>query len=162
MTILARTYAACAIALIAGAAIFTTVAFAQQGGTAQEARAMLDKAVAAVKADKTKALDMFNKGEGGFLDRDLYVFCNNTSDSKIVAIGNPNAKQLLGTDARTLKDANGKAYGQEIFAAEQKPEGQITEISGYLFARPTDPKPVPKNSFVTRVGDLGCGVGYYL
>jgi len=42
------------------------------------------------------------------------------------------------------------------------PEGQITEISGYLFARPTDPKPVPKNSFVTRVGDLGCGVGYYL
>jgi hypothetical protein len=24
-----------------------------------------------------------------------------------------------------------------------------------------DPKPVPKVSFVTRVGDLGCGVGYY-
>jgi len=40
-------------------------------------------------------------------------------------------------------------------------EGQITEVSGYLFARPTDSKPVPKNSFVTRVGDLGCGVGYY-
>ena len=28
---------------------------------------MLMKAVAAVKADKAKALDMFNKGEGGFL-----------------------------------------------------------------------------------------------
>ena len=39
---------------------------------------MLDKAVAAaaVKADKTKALDQFNKGQGGFLDRDLYgVLC---------------------------------------------------------------------------------------
>ena len=35
-------------------------------GTADEARAMLERAVAAVKADKTKALDMFNKGEGGF------------------------------------------------------------------------------------------------
>ena len=47
-------------------------AFAQQQfGTAEEARAMLTKAVAAVKADKAKALDMFNKGEGGFLDRDL-------------------------------------------------------------------------------------------
>jgi hypothetical protein len=30
---------------------------------------MLMKAAAAVKADKAKALDMFNKGEGGFLDR---------------------------------------------------------------------------------------------
>jgi hypothetical protein len=53
------------------------IAFAQQtGGTADEAKAMLMKAVAAVKADKAKALDMFNKGEGGFLDRDLYVFCD--------------------------------------------------------------------------------------
>src|ERR1700739_831420 len=87
-------------------------AFAQQtGGTADEAKAMLVKAVAAVKADKTKALDMFNKGEGGFLDRDLYVFCNNASDAKLLAIGNPNAKQLLGTDARNLKDSNGMAYG---------------------------------------------------
>jgi hypothetical protein len=78
------------------------IAFAQQtGGTADEAKAMLMKAVAAVKADKAKALDMFNKGEGGFLDRDLYVFCDNLSDAKVVAIGNPNAKQLIGTDART-------------------------------------------------------------
>jgi hypothetical protein len=38
---------------------------------------MLDKAVAAVKADKTKALDMFNSAQGGFQDRDLYVFCAN-------------------------------------------------------------------------------------
>jgi hypothetical protein len=32
---------------------------------------MLEKAVAAIKADKTKALDTFNRGEGGFKDRDL-------------------------------------------------------------------------------------------
>jgi hypothetical protein len=34
-------------------------------GTSEEAKAMLNKAVAAVKEDKTKALDMFNAGEGG-------------------------------------------------------------------------------------------------
>jgi hypothetical protein len=52
--------------------MFSPAAFAQQtGGTADEAKAMLMKAVAAVKADRAKALDMFNKGEGGFLDRDL-------------------------------------------------------------------------------------------
>jgi signal transduction histidine kinase len=141
--------------------MLSAAAFAQQGGTAQEARAMLDKAVAAVKADKTKAIDMFNKGQGGFSDRDLYVFCADVTDAKLVALGNPNAKQLIGTDARTLKDANGKAYGEEIFNAGQKPEGQVTEVSGYLFPRPSDPKPVPKNSFVTKVGDIYCGVGYY-
>jgi hypothetical protein len=51
-----------------------------QFGNADEAKAMLAKAVAAVKTDKAKALDMFNKGEGGFLDRDLYPFCFNISD----------------------------------------------------------------------------------
>ena len=43
--------------------LLSQIAFAQQtGGTADEAKAMLMNAVAAVKADKAKALDMFNKG----------------------------------------------------------------------------------------------------
>jgi len=137
-------------------------AFAQPGqfGTAEEARAMLDRAVAAVKADKTKALEMFNNGQGGFLDRDLYPFCSNAGDGKFVAVG-PNAKRLLGTDIRALKDATGKVYGLELYAAAQKPEGQISEVS-YMFTRPgADMTPVPKVTFVTKAGDLGCGVGYY-
>jgi len=147
----------------ASAAVLTLspTAFCKDHGTAEQAKAMLLKAEAAVKADKTKALDMFNKGEGGFLDRDLYVFCANASDGKIVAIGNPNAKQLLGQDQRTLKDPTGKTFGLDLYAAGQKPEGQITKVS-YLFVRPgPDTKPVPKVSLVTRVGDLSCGVGYY-
>jgi hypothetical protein len=150
-------------AVSAAALLLSPIAFAQQtGGTAAEAKAMLMKAVAAVKADKTKALDMFNKGEGGFLDRDLYVFCDSLSDFKNVAIGNPNAKQLLGTDVRSLKDSTGKVFGTELIAGMQKPEGQMTEVS-YLFPRPgPDKTPVQKVSLVTRVSnDLGCGVGYY-
>jgi hypothetical protein len=150
----------------ASAAVLTLspTAFAQQPsqfGTAAEAKAMLLKAVAAVKADKAKALVMFNKGEGGFLDRDLYPFCANVSDGINVAISNPNAKQLLGTDERALKDPTGKAFGMELYAAGQKPEGQITEVS-YLFVRPgPDTNPVPKVSFVSAAGDMFCGVGYY-
>jgi signal transduction histidine kinase len=136
-------------------------AFAQQtGGTAEEAKAMLMKAVAAVKADKAKALDMFNKGEGGFLDRDLYVFCANVSDAKTVALGNPNAKNVLGVDARTLKDSTGKAFGLEQYAAASKPEGEITDVT-YMWPSPTSKTPVQKESFSTKVGDLICGVGYY-
>jgi hypothetical protein len=140
---------------------FAPAAFCQDHGTPEQAKAMLLKAEAAVKADKSKAIDMFNNGEGGFLDRDLYVFCANVGDGKIVAQGNPNAKQILGQDQRSLKDATGKNFGSELYAAGKKPEGQITQVS-YMFARPgADSKPVPKVSLVTRVSDLVCGVGYY-
>ena len=149
---------------VASAAVLalSATAFAADHGTADEAKAMLMKAVAALKADKAKTLDLIDKGEGGFLDRDLYVFCANISDGKTVAIGNSNARaQTMGVDTRTLKDVNGKAFGQELYDAYQKPEGQITEVS-YMWVRPgPDKTQVQKVSFATKVGDLGCGVGYY-
>ena len=43
--------------------------------------------------------------------------CSNISDGKIVALGNNNAKKLLGQDTRTLKDATGKPFGADLFAA---------------------------------------------
>lgn len=136
----------------------SATAYAQsQFGSAQEAKVMLDKAVAAVKANKEIALTMFNKGDGGFKDRDLYPFCFNLSDGKFVAA----IPQLLGSDTRILKDPTGKVFGPELYAAAQKPEGQITEVN-YMFPRPgTDKTPVAKVTFVTKAGDLGCGVGYY-
>jgi Single Cache domain 2 len=150
-------------AVLAGAVALSPAAFAQQTrGTADEAKAMLMKALAAVRADKAKALDMFNKGEGGFRDGDLYVFCANTSDGTIVAIGNPNLKQALGTDVRDAQNSTGRAFGLEVYAAMQKPEGQVTEI-GYMMPKPgADNTPVAKVSLIARAGsDLGCGVGYY-
>jgi signal transduction histidine kinase len=147
---------------VASAAVFTlsTTAFAQ--GTATEAKAMLEKAAVAVKADKATTLDTINKGQGGYLDRDLYVFCFNIGDAKVVATGSSNlaARKVMGQDSRTLKDATGKMYGADLYAAAAK-EGQITEVS-YMFPKPgADSTPVAKVSFVTKVGDLGCGVGYY-
>jgi Single Cache domain 2 len=127
--------------------------FAQQLGTADEAKAMLLKAVAALKADRDVTLGMINKGEGGFRDRDLYVFCVRMSDGKQLASGA--VIPPIGTDQRTLKDSTGKAFGLELYAAGQKPEGEITEVS-YMFPKPgTTAPPVSKVSFVTRVGDLG-------
>src|ERR1700760_1144204 len=149
-------------AMSAAALFVSTAAPAQQtGGTAVEARAMLTKALAAVKADEAKALDMFNKGEGGFLDRDLYVFCINLVGRE-VAIGNPNTRNNVGNNIRSLRDPTGKPFGLEIYEAVQKPVGEITEVS-YVWVRAgADKTPVPKVTFVTRVSDdLGCGVGYY-
>jgi hypothetical protein len=139
----------------------STAAFAQQGplGTADEAKAMLTKAVAAVKADEAVALAMFIKGEGGFKDRDLYPFCFRVADAK--ALATPLAVPA-GTDVKTLKDPTGKVFGADLYAAAQKPEGQITEVGPYMFPKPGTTAPaVPKVSFVTKVGALACGVGYY-
>ena len=132
------------------------LALAQQSqfGTAAEARAMLDKAVAAVRADKAKALASFNAGTDGFKDRDLYPFCANASDGVFTA-----HPTLRGSQIRDLKDAAGNAFGEQILRAGAT-EGQVNEVS-YSFPRPGTSTPAPKVSYVTKVGDQVCAVGYY-
>ena len=134
-----------------------SAAYAQKAefGTAAEAKVMLEKTVAAIKADKAKALAMINKGEGGFRDRDLYPACSGL-DGKVTAHVDPTRS---GMDRNTMKDETGKAYGAEIMKVAE--EGKIKEVS-YMFPRPgPDKKPVQKVAFVTKVGDQICLVGYY-
>jgi hypothetical protein len=139
--------------------VYENVMNPRQTGTPEQAMAMLTRAVAAVQADKTKALAMFNTGEGGFLDVDLYPYCFNVGDGMIVA--DVNQPKLVGQKVMDLKDATGKPFGQELYKAMQKPEREITDVS-YMFPKPgSDRQLAPKVAFVTRVGDLGCAVGYY-
>jgi signal transduction histidine kinase len=123
--------------------------------TAAEAKAMLEKAVAAVKANQATALANFNKADGGFRDRDLYVFCWDTASGKFLAHVNP---QLMGTDIRALKEPSGSPLGQKVFDAVK--EGQVVTVD-YQFPRPGTTQAVPKQSFISKVGNTGCGVGYY-
>lgn len=127
-------------------------------GDAATAKAMLEKAVAAVKADEAKALDMFNKGEGGFYikTRDIYPFCFNKADGKIVAT---QLKQALGKDIRTIKDKTGSPSGQQIYDVAKI--GQISEVSVMSYRPGSGQTLVPKVNFVIGVADLGCAVGYY-
>ena len=128
------------------------LARAAEFGTAAEAKAMLEKAVAAVKADKAGALAKFAKGEGGFKDRDLYPFCGGP-DGNFTAHPTLNGKSL-----RDLKDKAGKALGEEMYKVAA--EGKVAEV-GYMWPRPGQTEPVQKVSFVTKVGDQVCAVGYY-
>lgn len=130
----------------------TTTAYAAEFGTAAEAKAMLEKATAEVKKDKAGALAKFAKGEGGFKDRDLYPFCGGPD-------GNFTAHpSLTGKSLKELKDKSGKALGEEIYKVAQ--EGKISEVA-YMWPRPGSTDPVQKVSYVTKVGDQVCAVGYY-
>jgi hypothetical protein len=122
-------------------------------GTEKEARAMLDKAVAALKQNKDKALEMFNKGEGGFRDRDLYVFCANASDGVLTA-----HPYLKGEHLQDIVGKKGYPVGKEIM--EHATEGKINEVT-YFWPRPGSDTPVEKHSFYTKVVGQNCGVGYY-
>ena len=131
--------------------------FAQMAkyGTPAEAKAMLEKAIVAVKADKAKALASFNAGTDGFKDRDLQPFCWNTKTSEILATTVP---ANLGKNQCAQIDKTGKAFGKEQCAVVT--EGKIVEVS-YMFPRPGETEPTSKVSFITKVGDVACGVGYY-
>jgi hypothetical protein len=126
---------------------------ANSSAAGEEARAMLDKAVTAVKTDKTKALEMFNNGQGGFKDGDLYVSCADASDGVVTA--HPTAK---GAQLKDIKDERNFAFGEEIMRTAT--EDKISEIA-YLWPRPGSEKPAERISLFTKVGDQICGVGYY-
>jgi hypothetical protein len=143
---------------IAGAALLvlftsTSLPAAQQFGTEKETKAMLEKAIAALKENKEKALEMFNKGEGGFKDRDLYVFCANASDGVLTA-----HPYLKGEHLQDIVGKKGYPLGKEIMRTAT--EGKISEVT-YWWPRPGTDKPLEKHSFYTKVADQNCGVGFY-
>jgi hypothetical protein len=143
-------FVALLVALIFAAA---EISRAGQYGTPEEAKALLEKAVAAVKQDEAKALDMFNKGEGGFKDRDLYVSCASASDGIVTA-----HPYLKGEQLKDIKGKKGYPVGQEMM--QKATEGEIKEVT-YWWPRPGSDTPLEKTTFYTKVGDQICSVGYY-
>jgi hypothetical protein len=132
------------------ALLLLSAASATEGGnygTADEARAMLDRAIAAVKEDKERALAMFNTGGGGFKDRDLYVSCANASDGTITASPSVKGKNLIDFPP-----------GKKVMQTAM--EGKVDEIT-YWWPRPGTIKPLKKHTFYTKVSDQICGVGYW-
>ena len=141
-------------AAVLAALVPDSVASAQaQYGTQKQARAMLERAVVAMKKDKAKALAMFNKGQGGFRDRDLYVFCANASDGILTA-----HPYLKGENLTDIVGKKGYPLGKEIM--QNATEGKIKEVA-YWWPRPGSDKPLEKHSFYTKVEGQNCGVGYY-
>lgn len=140
-----------AIAVVA-TVVFSGAVCAAEYGSAEEAKAMLDRVIAAVKADGAGALAKFNAGDPEFKDRDLYPFC---ADADGILTAHPT---LLGKQLRDIKDVDGKPLGQEMLAIAE--EGKVAEVS-YKWPRPGATDPIAKISFVTKIGEQTCGVGYY-
>jgi len=122
-------------------------------GTFKEAKAMLARAVAAVRVDPLEATARFNHNDPEFRDRDLFVFCFNVQDGRFTA-----HEAMMTRDVRTFQDKNGTAYGQQMYNLAT--EGQISEIT-YMSSIPGLTEQVAKRAFITRIGDQVCGVSAY-
>ncbi len=125
-------------------------------GTADEAKALTEKAVAYLNAvGPEKAFAAFDDRKGPFVDRDLYVFVR-SMDGNTVAHGAN--KGMIGHTSLSLKDADGKLYNQEmITVAQTKGSGWVD----YRWVNPVDKKIEQKSSFVERAGSYVVGVGFY-
>jgi hypothetical protein len=135
---------AAASVLVAG----VSLAAGEVAGRA-EAKAMLQRVVAALQANKPFALQQITQGGAGFRDRGLYPFCGG-ADGRFSA----HPKQV-GQPLSNLQDASGQVIGAELYRVAQ--EGKVTEVP-YLVPDPDGGPPLPKTALVTRVGEQVCAV----
>jgi hypothetical protein len=134
-------------------AVASHFAISGEYGTATEAKAMLDRAAAAVKADAATAIAAFNRNDPQFRDRDLFVFCFNAEDGKFTA-----HEALVGQNVRTIHDKAGKPLGEQIY--QHAKEGQINTIA-YMAPIPGSTEPASKRAYIMRLGAQICGVSFY-
>ena len=130
---------------------------AQERGTMAEAKAMAEKAAAhLIAVGPEKAIADFERPDGGFRDRDLFVVVYNPQHIVVCAPGNPN---FVGRDATLFVDTDGKEFGKAIVAAAQSPAGAgwVT----YRMSSPLTHKVELKNSYVAKAGDYIVLVGAY-
>ena len=122
----------------------------------EQAATMLERAVAAVKADQVKALTAFNDLNGGYIEDDLYVFVIGLDDGKFRAHGV--SPRLIGTDGYALSDPNGKPIiRQMVDALKDSDHGALD----YAWRNPVTRKVESKRTLFRKVGDSLVAVGYY-
>jgi signal transduction histidine kinase len=143
--------AAIAFGLAAGG-----IANADDMATPDEAKAMSEKAKAAVnEMGKDDAFAAFAAADGGFQEKDLYVFC---MDMDGVMLSHAIKPELVG---KNLLDF--KKYGDELFkdmvkVAKDSGEGWVD----YNWPYPGTEEVRAKTSYVmTNDGGFFCGVGAY-
>ncbi|MBA4390862.1 MAG: histidine kinase [Syntrophus sp. (in: bacteria)] len=136
--------------------ILSTASDLYAAGTAAEAKVMMEKATAFLKADgKEKAFSAFDNPQGQFVKDDLYIFVIDVTGMTLAHGGNP---KLVGKSLIGLKDSDGKPFIKGLIdAANAKGTGWFD----YNWTNPTTKKVQAKSTYFQKVGDLVFGCGIY-
>lgn len=131
-----------------------TSAFAEERGTKAEAKALVEKAVAHIKAvGKKKAFVDFSDPNGKFVNKDLYVFAIGFNGVFLAHI-NPT---LIGKNQLKSTDENVRLVTVGLIDKAMKGGGWYD----YKWPDPLTKKMRGKSSYIKKVDDtvfIGCGV----
>ncbi|MBD9465420.1 cache domain-containing protein [Pseudomonas sp. Pdm06] len=124
--------------------------------SAEQARALLDKASNDLLKNEKATLTAVNSLKGGYLQDDLYVFVVDLDTRRYV--GHGTNLRLINTDFAKVKDPDGKPVGEPILALIGKQgEGEYE----YRWKNPVTGKVEDKHAYLKKVGHFLVAVGYY-
>ena len=97
------------LAALLAVAHFGVAAKPVSAGSPEEVQALVERAAEYVRVHgRQQAFADFNRPDGGFVDGDLYVFCDDAAGINLANGGNPN---LVGRNLAAVRDADGQAAG---------------------------------------------------
>ena len=129
---------------------------AEERGTPPEAEALVKKAIAHYKKNgREKALADFNRKDGGFVDRDLYV---TVYDYNGVSLAHINPK-FHGKNMLDLRDESGKYHIKERIEAARANGSGWQDLAGRF--NPVNKKLEAKRMYYERHDNLVFAAGAY-
>jgi cytochrome c len=125
--------------------------------SAEDVQALVERAADYIRAHgRQQAFVDFSRPDGGFVDGDLYIFCQDVSGVVVAHGGNP---KIIGRNMSAVRGPDGRLSNVEINHLA------LTEGSGwleYLWPNPNAGRVQLKISYVLRIDDhTVCGSGYY-
>jgi cytochrome c len=126
-------------------------------GSPEDVQALVERAAEYVRVHgRQQAFADFNRPDGGFVNGDLYVFCDDAAGINLANGGNPN---LVGRNLAAVRDASGKLPALDLY--------HITQTKGqgwyeFLWPNPATGRVERKVVFAMRIDDQAfCASGYY-
>jgi hypothetical protein len=142
-------------AAIAGVSLMSA-AIASDMATPEEAKAMSEKAQGAVNGmGSEKAFKAFADPEGGFQEKDLYVFC---MDNEGVMLSHAKKPELVGKNLKDFDKYGDKLFQDMIAVSTGEGEGWVD----YKWPYPGSDEIKEKTSYILKNSEgFFCGVGAY-
>ena len=125
-------------------------------GSQDEAKALVDKAVAFVKSSGAeKGLEEFNKPKSQFVKGEYYVFVYDLTGTMVA---HPMNAKLVGKNLIDVPDVEGKLFRKEIV---ETAKGKGTGWVDYRYKNPQTGKIESKTTYLHKVDDMILCCGAY-
>jgi cytochrome c len=145
------------LACLLGAALSAVAWRPAAAHTADDVTALVERAAAYIRsAGQARGFADITRADGGFVDGDLYVFCNSADGIVLANGGNP---KIVGKNLAGVRDADGR---QPILDGIRLGLSQGQGWLEYLWPNTQTGHVQRKKTYVLRIDDRTvCGSGYY-